>query len=146
MAQTPGMLGFTSLKQCVMHNDIPFCRSNMTQASFEFFDRFVSYKLMPCLPTDFVYAGEQSVNGYTIVKSTMPAGGGRDYIFRLVFVNTPGGMKIDIPATFQVGFGEKWRDKIALSEQLFLMMRQNMGNKLTCDMINDLIKPQNAKN
>ncbi len=71
----------------------------------------------------------------------MPAGGGHYYVARLVFITAPGGIpKIDIPLSFRRGLGDDWESKIQLSEQLYLMMKQNMGDKLTCDMLDDLIK------
>ncbi len=137
---TPGMQGFTNLKQCVMQNDPVFCRSIMTPNSYDIFNRFLSYKLMPCLPTDFVYAQEEITGSIVTVKATMPASNSTDYIFRLVFAQTPNGPKLDIPASLHKGLGDKWENKIQLSEQLYLMMRQNMGDKLTCDMLIGLVK------
>jgi hypothetical protein len=128
--------GFLSVKQCVMQNNPAYCRTIMTPNSYELFDRFVSYKLMPCLPTDFNYAGEQRKGNVTIVKATMPASNKTHYIFSMVFVDN----KVDIPESFHVGLGENWQNKIQLADQLYQMMRQNLGDKLTCDQLNDLIK------
>ncbi len=96
---------------------------------------------MPCLPTDFTYESESVEDGQVVVKATMPAGGGKEYIIRLVFASTPQGVRFDIPASLKRGLGEKWENKIQMSEQIYLMMKQNMGDKLNCDMLNGLIKP-----
>jgi hypothetical protein len=96
---------------------------------------------MPCLPTDFSYVSEEAAEGHIIVKATMPAGGGQEYILRLVFTGTAQGPRLDIPASFKRGLGDDWNNKIEMSEQIYLMMKQNMGDKLTCDMLNGLIKP-----
>ncbi len=137
------MREFLSVRRCVMDNDSTYCRSILTPGSYDLFDRFVSYKLMPCLPTDFTYESESTQQDKTIVKATMPAGGGAEYILWLVFVNSAQGLKLDLPESLKRGLGQAWQSKIQLSEQLYLMMRQNMGDKLTCDMLNDLIKPDN---
>jgi hypothetical protein len=141
LAQTPGKTGFESVRHCVMENDVGYCHSIITPTSVPLFDRFVSYKLMPCLPTDFSYVNEEAANDHTTVKVTMPAGGNINYVLRLIFLNSPSGPKLDIPASLERGLGTKWQDKIQLSEQLYLIMRQNMGDKLTCDMLNGLVKP-----
>lgn len=126
------------VRQCIMQNDVNFCHSIMTVSSHDVFNRFVSYKLMPCLPTDFRYDSEQKKAGKLIVKTYLPPEGGITHSFRLVFQDD----RLDIPETFHVGFGENWQNKINLSEQLFLMMRQNMQDKLTCDLLRDLAKPE----
>jgi len=124
-----------------MENDIAFCHSIITQDSHPLFDRFASYKLMPCLPTDFTYVSEEKSEPHIIVKATMPIGGNMVNILRLVFTpGADGSLKLDIPASLQRGLGEKWESKIQLSEQLYLMMRQNMGDKLTCDTLTGLVK------
>lgn len=135
------MQGFQSVRRCVMQNDSDYCRSILTPNSYTIFDRFFSYKLMPCLPTDFTYTSEGMASGHRIVKLTMPAGGGMLYVLRLAFAETKEGIKLDVPASLKVGLGDNWESKINLSEQLYLMMKQNMGDKLTCDMLNGLVKP-----
>lgn len=141
-AETDGMRDFLSVRHCVMENDATYCRSILTPDSYNYFDRFSSYKLMPCLPTDFTYESEATSQGQTTVKATMPAGGGKLYVIRLVFSDTPAGHKLDLPASFKRGFGEKWESEVQLAEQVYLLMRQNMGDKLTCDKLNGLITPK----
>src|SRR6185369_16856367 len=142
-AQTTGREGVSEVKQCVMQNDIERCHKMMTPDSYAMFDRFFSYKLMPCLPTDFTYESEQEVpGGKTIVKAVMPADNKNTYRFNLVFVGKSPNVKLDLPETFHVGFGENWKNTVNVTEQLFLMMRQNMKNKLTCDVLRGLAMPQ----
>ena len=133
---SPGRQDLAMLKHCIIENNTPYCRSILTPSSYDIFDRFVSYKLMPCLPTDFVYDSEETVGPRTTVKATMPASNKTHFVFRIVFQDN----KIDIPESFHVGLGDKWENKIQLAEQLYLMMRQNLGDKLTCDQLNDLVK------
>jgi hypothetical protein len=138
-AATPGKEGFALLKRCIMENDANFCRRILTPNSYEMFDRFASYRLMPCLPTDFDYETEATKDAQTIVKADMPAGNNLHYVLRMIFSNTPQGPRLNIPASLYMGLGPKWETKIQLSEQIYLMMRQNMGDNLTCDMLNGLI-------
>ncbi len=137
---TTGKRGLTAVKQCIMSNDSRLCHQFMTPDSYEIFDRFASYKLMPCLPTDFTYESEHVAGEKTIVKATMPADNRTSYIFRLVFMGGKD-VKLDLPETLHTGLGEKWRDKLNLTEQIFLMMRDHMQDKVTCDAIWGLVKP-----
>jgi hypothetical protein len=139
-ADTPGQAGFKAVRTCVMQNDANYCRSILTPDSLPFFERFNSYKLMPCLPTDFVYSGENAENGHITVKAVSPPVNGNIYTIRLVFQETPQGPKLDLPASFARGLGQNWQDKVNMGEQLYLLMRQNMGDKLTCDQLDGLIK------
>ena len=141
-AQTQGTQSLSQMRKCVMDNDKKYCKSVITPSSYEYFDKFVTYKLMPCLPTDFVYESEQKSGDKTILRASIPAGGGMSQFFRVVISNG----KIDIPESFHVGFGENWQNKIQMSEQIFLMMKQNMGDKLTCDMLTNLLKPNKNGN
>lgn len=141
-AQTIGMDAYNTVRRCVMENDVNYCHTILTPDSQDIFNRFVSYKLMPCLPTDFTYTSEEDSPEQSTVKITMPAGGGKMYVARLVFANTREGLKLDIPASLKRGLGDDWQNKIQLTEQVYLMMKQNMGDKLTCDMLNSLVEPK----
>jgi hypothetical protein len=139
-AESVGMRGLKAVKQCIMANDSRLCHPFMTPDSYEIFDRFLSYKLMPCLPTDFSYESEHADGEETIVKATMPADNRTHYIFHLVFMGKTD-VKLDLPETLHMGMGEKWREKLNLGEQLFLMMRQHMQDRLSCDAIWSLVRP-----
>lgn len=143
-AEMLGVQGLNSIKHCIMENDATICHASLTPNSFEIFDKFSGYKLMPCLPTDFSYESESKSGESTIVKATMPEDERNDYVFNLVFLNTGKQMKLDIPATLHLGLGENWRNKLDISEQLFLMMRNNMKDKLTCNVLHDLVMPGNT--
>lgn len=136
LASEAGKEGFKALKHCVMNNDVTLCHKAITPDSYAIADRFIYYKLMPCLPTNFTYAGENSAGGYTIVKATMPAPDNRHHTLRLAFANT----QLDIPESLRIGLGENWQDKLNLAEQLFLMMRNNAGNQFTCDQLSGVLR------
>lgn len=112
----------------------------MTPSSVSLFNRFVSHNLMPCLPTNLTVESEKKASGRTILTVSMPSSSNSRYVVRLVYAAS----KLDLPATLRYGFGEAWENKINLTEQLFLMMKQNMGDKLSCDAIASLVMPGKA--
>lgn len=132
--------GFDAIKQCVMQNDDTLCKQATTDNSHDLLGRFMSYKLMPCLPTNFTYVSEASQNGYSVVKASMPASGGKVHNFRMAFTGEPGNVKLDIPQSLQIGLGEKWENKIQMAEQIFLMLQANAGGKLKCGQLTGLVK------
>lgn len=135
---TPAEVGFEQAKQCIMQNDATFCHKVLTAESYPLFDRFMSYKLMPCLPTDFTYKSESTEAGFTVVKATQPAPDNRVRIIRLAF--TAADTKLDVPASLRIGLGEDWQNKLQLAENIFLMLRANAGGNLTCDQLEGLVK------
>ncbi len=136
------MYGLDAIKQCVMQNNIKLCHETMTPNSYEILDKFSRYQLMPCLPTDFHYVGEQAAGDRITVRAEMPADNKTNYTFRMVFVNSDNKMKLDLPETLRTGLGENWKNKVDMSEQIFLLMKQNMKDKLTCDVLRDLAEPK----
>ncbi len=144
-AATAGRRGLEEIRQCIMQNDTSICHADMTPDSYNIFDRFSGYNLMPCLPTDFTYSSEHTSGKETIVTVLLPEDAQTHYTFHMVFVESSGKVKLNLPETFRVGFGPDWQNKINLGEQLFLMMRQNMRDKLTCDVLRNLAEPKKNK-
>ena len=137
-AATPARV-FAELKSCVMANEPDICRGMLTSSSHTLYDRFASYGLMICLPTDFEYEKSVQKGGYYIVTAASGDAPRARSRLRLAFTAaaTP---KLDVPQTLRLGLGENWQNKISLAEQLYLLMRQNMGSQLTCDQVAPLIK------
>ncbi len=135
-----GKKGFEALKQCVMQNDATLCHEAITTDSRELFDRFASYKLMPCLPTNFTYESEQQANEFTIVKTSMPAPDNRQHILRLAFADSEGKPRLNINESLRIGLGDNWQNKIQMAENLFLMIRANAGGDFSCNQLNGLVK------
>jgi hypothetical protein len=127
-----------SLKTCILNNDAASCKTLLTPNSFTLFDRFASYGLLVCVPSNWTVESEKRQNASTIITASIPASNRSRYITRMVYR----GNKLDIPASLRLGMGEKWESKINLSEQLYLMMKQNMADKLTCDTIASIIEPK----
>lgn len=143
-AETIGMKGAEAIRQCVMKNDIELCHASITVASYPILDKFFGYGLMPCLPTNFTYESEATSDSNTTVTALLPDNG-NNYKFRMIFVNSNGKALLDLPQTLRAGLGPKWQDKLNFSEQLFLLMRQNMQDKMTCEVLHDLASPQKGK-
>lgn len=137
---TPGMRGFEQTKQCVMRNDAAYCHQVITPSSWPWLEKFQNYQLMPCLPTDLSYENEKTEGGVTTVVAAIPVSDTRQSILRLLFVNGPSGPLLDLPRTFARGFGPNWQNKLQMAEQLYLMMRQNLGTSPSCDMLTGLLK------
>jgi hypothetical protein len=137
---TPGMRGFEQTKQCVMQNDSGYCHRIVTPSSYPWLEKFQNYKLMPCLPTDLTYDSEKTGGGITTVVTTVPVSSSQQSILRLLFVDTPSGPLLDLPRTFARGFGNNWQNKLQMAEQIYLMMRQNLGTNPSCEMLTGLLK------
>lgn len=140
LAPLPALAGgkedFSALKQCVMSGDAEFCRQTLTPASHDLLEKFLSYKLMPCLPTDFTYHGEQRTGDWTIVKATQPTTGDRVNVLRLAFTKD----KLDLPESLRIGLGENWQNKLNMAEQLFLLIRANAGGNFRCDQLTNVVR------
>jgi len=139
-ASSIGKEGFEAIKKCVMQNSDSYCEGVITADSRELFSRFMSYKLMPCLPTNFSYMNESKANGFTIVKASMPAPENRVYHLRMAFSGQPGDVRLDVPESLRIGLGDKWPQKINMAEQLLMLIRTNAGGSLSCDQLSSLIK------
>lgn len=133
-----GQRGFAAVKHCVMENDTESCHNAVTPSSQNLVDRFMGYRLMPCLPTNFTYEGDSQQAGYTIVKATMPAPDNRIHVLRLAFDTTGASPRLDVPESLRIGLGEKWQDKLQMAEQLFLFIRSNSGGNFSCNDVESL--------
>lgn len=134
LAQSEGRQAFEAIKQCVMQNDREYCHSVLTPDSFPLFDRFYSYRLMPCLPTDFTYESEHRIGDALQVKATLPAENNKVRRLRMMFHSG----KLDILESLRVGLGEKWEERVNMAEQLFLFLRANSGGEFKCDDVQAL--------
>ena len=126
------------LRDCILNNDSGGCRSLLTTASYSLFDRFASYKLLVCVPSNWTVESQKRQGNATILTVSIPASNRSRYITKLVYQGT----KLDLPASLRLGMGEKWENKIKFSEQIYLMMKQNLGAKLTCDTISSIVEPK----
>ena len=123
-----------------MANDAKLCRALLTPDSYSFYDRFAGYGLMPCLPTNLTMESQKQSGTHTILTASMPAGGGKKYLIRLSYDPASPQLLLDIPDSLRRALGERWENKMKLAEQLYLLMKQNLGDKLTCDQLEPLLQ------
>ncbi len=137
---------FDRLRTCIMANDVPGCKALVTPNSWDLYDRFTGYGLLQCLPTNWVVESQKQAGAHIILNASMPASNTTKYLLHLAYFSgshklgydpTP---LLDIPYSLKMGLGERWEGKVKLAEQLYLMMKANLGDKLTCDKLQPLLK------
>lgn len=132
-ADSPPKQAFDALNQCVKASDAATCRTLITASSAPLYDRFISYGLLHCLPKEVAYISEEPAGNYTIIRAATDK-----KTLRLSFVEEAGLWKLDIPNTLQAGIGANWQKQVNMTEQLYLLMRQQMGGQLDCGMVRGL--------
>lgn len=135
-ADTP-RAGIKRLSTCLGADRLMDCRSYITASSVELFDRFESYKLADCLPKSLEYVSEKTQRSHMAVRSRFQSGG-KPHIARLLLVEEENQWKLDIPETLRSGLGENWETQLNATEQVFLLMRQQMGGNLNCAVLQNL--------
>lgn len=138
-ANASGKEAFAALKRCVMENEARLCHTVLTEPSQALFDRFRSYGLMPCLPTNFSYSGEAKNGAWTVVKATMPAPDNKMHRLKLAFAGDAGVMKLDVPESLRMGLGERWQEKIQMAERIYLALGGGPGAHINCEQAGGLI-------
>lgn len=138
-AQSPQQ-GFDALAQAIREDKPDAGKAHVTADSAPLYDRFVSYGLFPCLPKDAAFISEQSAGGSSVVRASLTAPSGAKQIANLTFSKEGEQWKFNLPASLQRGLGERWDTKVHNAEQLYLLLRQQLGDKLTCAAIQDIVK------
>ena len=59
---------------------------------------------------------------------------------RLFFSQEQGKWKLDIPASLQSGIGNDWQKRVDMTEQVYLMLKQKLGSKMDCSMLQAMVK------
>ena len=129
---------FDALAAAVRADDGARARTYLTADSLAIYDRFVSYRLLACVPKDAAFKSEETKGGYRLLRGTLTDLSGRPRVAKLLFSRENGTWKLNLPATLQNGLGKKWKNQVHLSEQIFLIMRQRMGNAFDCNAIKEL--------
>lgn len=130
---------FNHLNHCASAHAIDDCRQYVTSSSTALFDRFNGYGLANCLPEDVRFLSEISSGPYTIIRARM-AITGKTRFLRLLFSEEKGQWKLDIPASLQHAMGDRWQHNLALTEALYVALRQQMGGKLDCKSARAMIQ------
>ena len=127
----------TRVATCVQKRDVTSCRENITASSIELFDRFTDYDLLDCLPQTASYLSSKADGKTMQVKANITTGQTKSTI-RLTFQMEEDKWKLDIPETLRRGIGERWEGQLKATEQVYLMLRSQMGDNLNCSMIRNL--------
>ncbi len=127
----------TRMAACVHNRDASTCRQNITASSTAILDRFASYDLMDCLPQDAAYQSSKQEGDAMIVRATTTTDAKKNTI-RLVFQQEEEEWKLDIPESLRRGLGDNWEQRLNGVEQVYLVLRSQMGGNLNCAMIRKL--------
>ena len=130
---------FDLINDCAKAKAIDDCRQYVTADSVALYDRFNKYGLSSCLPDDVTFVSEEKGKEQTTIRARTDVNGQLKYM-RLVFSREEDQWKFDIPASLKRGMGEKWEQKVAMTEALYLAMQQQMGGKLDCNTARSLAK------
>ena len=128
---------FARINQCAQKEDTVGCRELITASSVDVYDRFVSYGLMKCLPKNVTYFSQENKGNQVIIRASVTTGENKRFM-RLVFVEEEGQWKLDVPESLHIGLGDKWEQQLNLTEQIYVVMQQQMGGQLNCSIIQNL--------
>ncbi|MEQ1704643.1 MAG: hypothetical protein ABL867_01560 [Rickettsiales bacterium] len=132
---------FDSINNCVKKEDTAGCKDLFTASSFSLYDRFASYGLMNCLPKDSAYVSHKEDGSHVMIRASATDLGKQRFL-RLFFVKEEGKWKLDVPYSLSRSMGKNWEKQIEMVEQIYLLMKQQFGSKLDCNIIRNLVKPK----
>lgn len=122
---------------CIQSRNAPACRENITASSLELFNRFEGYDLMDCLPQKATYIAKKPLENSMQVRVQVTTNEKKS-IVRLIFQQEEEAWKLDIPESLRAGIGNNWENELNATEQLYLMLKSQMGSNLNCGMIRNL--------
>ena len=122
---------------CVESRNANDCRENITASSASLFNRFVNYNLMDCLPQSVTYLSKKPIKKAMQVR-VQTTSNDKKTIARLIFQQEENTWKLDIPESLRQGIGENWESQLNATEQVYLMLKGQMGDKINCGMIRNL--------
>lgn len=125
------------LAACVQDRDAQTCRDNITASSVPLFDRFSEYGLMDCLPQSVSYVSQKPEGDAVLVRASATSNEKKSTV-RLIFQQEEDQWKLDIPETLRRGIGDNWEKQVNATEQVYLMLKTQMGDNLNCTMIRNL--------
>jgi hypothetical protein len=131
---------FDAVSQCLHRHDTKHCRSQLTADSLSIYDRFVSYGLVQCIPADVTMVSQEPRDRAMLIRASAQVND-KKRIMRLIFVQDKNDWKLDIPESLHSAMGDNWESQVAMTEQLYLMLRPQMGDQINCSMIQNLMKP-----
>jgi len=132
--------GISNVSSCLKSNDKESCKSVITSNSVELFNRFNGYGLFSCLPSNLDYFADHMQGGHMVVKSIINTPDERQYLVRLAFLKEGSDWKLDVPKSLEVGLGTEWKQKLDAGEKIYLLLRQQYGEQLSCNMLQGVVK------
>jgi len=133
---------FERLNRCAQAAELN-CRDMVTASSVEIYDRFASHNLVHCLPRDAVYASEKTVGSQSTIRASIGKGANKRFM-RVILAEEEDEWKLDLPESLRVGMGENWEKQLDMSEELYLMMKNQFGTALNCAALQNLMQPKVA--
>jgi len=131
----------TQLNQCLPKTDPSACRALVTASSVALYNRFVSYDLLKCLPQPVTYVSQEHKGAQTIIRSSVMVNGTQRFL-RLIYVEEEGKWKLDIPESLHLSMGNNWEKQVNMTEQIYVMLKQQMGEQFSCNTLLTLVKPK----
>lgn len=134
---------FEQINNCTRREDAQSCRDLFTASSISLYDRFMSYGLVNCLPKDAQYDSQQNLGKTVLIRASVTDLGKKRYM-RMFFVEEEGQWKLDVPESLHTAMGKDWKKQIEITENIYLLMRKQFGEKLDCNTIRSLVNVKNG--
>ncbi len=140
-AGSPPRDSFERINSCVKKDDVVGCKDMFTASSMPLYERFMSYGLMDCLPKDATYySGEDREGGKLIRARVTDKISGKERYMRLLFVEEEGQWKLNVPQSLEIAMGKNWEKQVNMVEQVYLLMKKQIGADLNCSMILGMVR------
>lgn len=110
----------------------------LTPESHEVFDRLYKHDLTHLIPSDVIEVKREEKDEYNYVWFTDDKHPTKSSV--LAFKNQNDLLKLDLPQTFTLGFGEDWPKTIDLIEQSYLLAKQYYGEEESRKLLETLLQ------
>ncbi len=109
----------------------------LTAQSHMVFDRLYKHDLTHLIPSNIHDVKKKIQTPYSYVWAAQK--NKPQSMSILAFRKEEGVMKLDLPETLRVGFGEDWPKRLDLIEQSYLFIKQYYGEEQSRDMLEKLL-------
>ncbi len=100
----------------------------MTARSHALFDRLYAHDLTHLIPSDTQLVSVKEKDNFQYARFTDPKNTKKGTAI-LVFAEEESLLKLDLPETFRIGFGEDWLKKIEMIEASYLFTKHYYGEE-----------------
>jgi hypothetical protein len=142
LADTPKQ-AFEGLTQC-LKRDPNSCSNYFTHDSQALYQKIINYDLARCAPTNMSYISDAQ-NGKAQLMRIKIVENNTEYAARLAFMRENRVWKLSLPETLSRGIGAEWQSRVAATEQIFLMLKNQMHGNVGCEAISTLVGQQRNK-